>query len=1105
MDTSKLFAGFGDDDSDEEMAEQVTSRVSKAGKRPLPDEKSSAAKRLKENSKKKNGPLTPSSNGVRNGGEGKGVAVGPRRTTITGEVAQMAAKVRVTDESVQGVEKEFTVGADSIGDGPKKQKAEANGPDGATEAGEAKTDTSTGTGKVTLAIKHSVRHQVALPPDYPYVPISEHIPPEKPARTYPFTLDPFQATSISAIERNESVLVSAHTSAGKTVVAEYAIAQSLALKQRVIYTSPIKALSNQKYRELLQEFGDVGLMTGDITINSNASCLVMTTEILRSMLYRGSELLREVAWVIFDEIHYMRDKSRGVVWEETLILLPDKVHYVFLSATIPNAMQFAQWICNIHKQACHVVYTDYRPTPLQHYLFPANGDGIHLVVDEKSVFREDNFQRAIGSLAEEKSGGFEKNKKGKKGQADKPAKGTDLFKIIRMIMMKNYHPVIVFSFSKRECESNALQLSKLDFNDETERNMVHSVFTNAIQCLGEDDRVLPQIEHILPLLKRGIGIHHSGLLPILKEVIEILFQEGLIKVLFATETFSIGLNMPAKTVVFTAVRKFDGVEKRYLSGGEYIQMSGRAGRRGLDDRGIVILMIDEKIEPAVATGMLKGQSDRLDSAFHLTYNMILNLLRIEGITSEYILERSFYQYQNLTNLPALENDLNIYQRRLDAIEIENEDAVEEYYNLRRTLESYKQDMRDVINHEAYVVPFLNPGRLVRIRLAPEKAGDDPLEFGWGVVINFQKRLPQVKGNDLSAAVEAPKYIIDVLLNCEAGTDSQTKTPKPATPGEAGDPVIIACALSTLDGISAARVHVGKDLKSVEKRMHLRSTVKEVERRFPDGVPLLDPIADMGIVDDEFKKLVRKIELAESKLKANPLADSPDLPALYEKYASKVKLVQEIKALKKRKKETESILQLDDLNCRRRVLRRMGFIDQSDVIEMKGRVACEVSIGDELILTEMMFNGVFGELTCEQCVALLSCFCFNEKSETGAQAVLRFGPELANPHRKLVETAKRVAKVSVECKLPVDEEEYIASFCPELMEVVMAWCKGSKFADVCKMTDAFEGSIIRSFRMLEELLRQMVAAAKSIGNTELETKFSEGIVKIKRDIIFAASL
>jgi ATP-dependent RNA helicase DOB1 len=252
----------------------------------------------------------------------------------------------------------------------------------------------------SIIIPHQVRHQVSLPTDYKYIPIETHVFADPPARQYGFKLDPFQQTSVAAIERGESVLVSAHTSAGKTVVAEYAIAQSLRDNQRVIYTSPIKALSNQKFREFTAEFGDVGLMTGDVTINPSATCLVMTTEILRSMLYRGSEVMREVQWVIFDEIHYMRDKSRGVVWEETIILLPDKVRYVFLSATIPNAMQFSEWICKTHNQPCHVVYTDFRPTPLQHYLFPSGADGIHLVVDEKGVFREDNFQKAMGSLAD---------------------------------------------------------------------------------------------------------------------------------------------------------------------------------------------------------------------------------------------------------------------------------------------------------------------------------------------------------------------------------------------------------------------------------------------------------------------------------------------------------------------------------------------------------------------------------------------------------------------------------------------------------------------------------------------------------------------------------
>ena len=388
--------------------------------------------------------------------------------------------------------------------------------------------------------------------------------------------------------------------------------------------------------------------------------------------------MREVAWVVFDEIHYMRDKgiigigsvstagliytARGVVWEETIILLPDKVRYVFLSATIPNAMQFAEWITKTHGQPCHVVYTDFRPTPLQHYFFPAGADGIHLIVDEKGVFREENFNKAMTSIADRqgddpadamaKRRGKGKDKKLNKGGGTKGP--SDIYKIVKMIMMKNYNPVIVFSFSKNMCEAYALQMSNLSFNEESEKAMVDKVFSSALDMLSEEDKQLPQIQNILPLLKRGIGIHHSGLLPLLKETIEILFQEGLIKVLFATETFSIGLNMPARTVVFTSVRKFDGVSLRWVTPSEFVQMSGRAGRRGLDERGLVIMMIDEKMEPAIAKDIVRGEQDKLNSAFYLGYNMILNLMRVEGISPEFMLERCFYQFQNTASVSGLE-------------------------------------------------------------------------------------------------------------------------------------------------------------------------------------------------------------------------------------------------------------------------------------------------------------------------------------------------------------------------------------------------------------------------------------------------------------------
>jgi ATP-dependent RNA helicase DOB1 len=913
-----------------------------------------------------------------------------------------------------------------------------------TEAGES------------LVLSHNIQHQVALPPglDYEYIPLSEHKPPTDPARTYPFKLDPFQSLSVASIERDESVLVSAHTSAGKTVVAEYAIAQCLKRNQRVIYTSPIKALSNQKYRDFSAEFGDVGLMTGDVTINPTASCLVMTTEILRSMLYRGSEIMREVAWVIFDEIHYMRDKTRGVVWEETIILLPDKVRYVFLSATIPNAFQFAEWIAKIHRQACHVVYTDFRPTPLQNYFFPAGGKGIYLVVDEKGNFKEANFNQAM-SLIEANKGsdpadwsakqkGKGKNKRTNKG-GDASEERSDIAKVIKMIIKKSFQPVIVFNFSKRECEQMALKTSSMKFNAPDEEAMVNTVFENGLNQLSEEDKNLPQITNILPLLRKGIGVHHSGLLPILKEVIEILFQEGLIKVLFATETFSIGLNMPARTVVFTQVTKWDGVQRRPLTSSEYVQMAGRAGRRGLDDRGIVIMMVDDKLEPDTARGIVVGQQDKLNSAFHLGYNMILNLLRIEAISPEYMLDRCFFQFQTAHSLPQLERELLALQQERDSLLIPDESTVQDYHNLRTQIDELSKDMIAAIQLPSNSKPFLHPGRLVHI----ESPGG--IDFGWGVVFDFKERKADRKGKADWPPQES--YFIDVLLNISLDgkqfnrdAKSDAAVPEGLLPAKLGEGrwTVIPCLANSIKALSQIKLNVPENIRSREGERMVGLMLEEVHRRVPDGIPILDPLEGMGIKDESFKKLLRKIEVLESRLLANPLHNSPMLDDLYDKYVTKLALEQNIKKTKKAIAQARSVTQLDELKSRKRVLRRLGFINESEVVQMKARVACEISSteGHELLLAELLFNRFFNELTPEMCASVLSVFIFDEKVETQA-----LKENLSKPFREIQAQARIIAKVSAESKLDVNEEEYVESLKWQLMETVLAWANGRPFSEI----------------------------------------------------------
>jgi len=1056
--------------------------------------------------------------------------------------------------AVGHTQKKVVDGTNNNSDKDTKSNTNAINTDNTTTANDDNREVSTGTSH-----DKSIRSYSAIP-DSPNIKTTtnkeegdedtKESTTRPPAKTYPFTLDPFQQTAINYVEKNESVLVAAHTSAGKTVVAEYAIAKSLRDGQRVVYTSPIKALSNQKYRDLQEEFEDVGLMTGDITINPSATCLVMTTEILRSMLYRGSEVMREVAWVIYDEVHYMRDKERGVVWEESIILLPHKVRFVFLSATIPNAKQFVSWIAKIHHQPCHVVYTNYRPTPLQHYIFPQGGDGLHLVVDEKGKFRESNFQKAMSALqggggmdgaiadALENSGG---GKGGPRGQKRKRGGGKgpnqDLHRIVKLIMTRNLNPVIVFSFSKKDCEKYALELKREDYTDEVEKDLISQVYSNAIESLSEDDRKLPQVEALLPLLKRGIGIHHGGLLPILKEIVEILFSEGLIKCLFATETFAIGINMPAKTVVFTNTRKWDGKEIRWVTSGEYIQMSGRAGRRGKDDRGVVIQMMDEKMEPTVCKGILYGDPDPLNSSYRISYNMLLNMLRVEDVDPEYLLRASFHQYQQESEAPALEAQADEAEKEGKAIEVvpggteEDVAAVGEYFGMDRQLLLTQRKMMKIQRRPEHILPFVqSSGRLIDVTIDGEN-------YGWGIIVRYKRK--SGTGTAGSAGqqalnTEGPVHSIDVLLGCvDRHFDDTTPSAearreedkanlgllwrgtarhcRPVLPGDKSDIVSMrefTVDLNTIDRISAVRLFVPQDTKPQEARKNIMKSLQEVQRRFPDGLPLLDPVQDLKINVGEFNKLLERASELKGRLASHKLSTEVDEKERLRRvsaYERKSDQLESARLLRREARSCQTMVMKDELRKMKRVLKELGHVDGSGVIQTKGRTACEINTANELVVVELVFAGVFNDLTVEQSVALLSCLIFDEKSKDEDDPAQGLKSYLSGPYYKLIELARSVAKVAISCKIELNEDEFVEKFNPGLMEAVYAWCKGAKFVEVQKLTGTFEGSTIRSLRRLEELVRQLASASKSIGNLELQAKFEKGSELLKRDIVFCSSL
>lgn len=936
-------------------------------------------------------------------------------------------------------------------------------------------------------------HEVALPPNTEYEPLQPRQGP--PLREYKFVLDSFQQEAILCIDNLQSVLVSAHTSAGKTVIAEYAIAKGLKSNQRVIYTSPIKALSNQKYREMMEYFQEeVGLMTGDITINPNASVLIMTTEILRSMLYRGNEIMREVGWVVFDEIHYMRDPERGVVWEETIILLPDKVRFVFLSATIPNAIQFAEWITWLHKQPCHVVYTEHRPVPLQQYLYPTGSKGLYLIMDENRNFREANFNTAMNQLQAASTG----EELSKKTQMHRNKAGqSNVTKLVQMVMERNYEPVIVFSFNRRECESYAMGMNKMDFNTDEEKTMVEAVFTNAMEVLSPEERKLPQILNTVPLLRRGIGIHHSGLLPLIKETIELLFQEGLIKVLFATETFAMGLNMPARTVLFTSLRKFDGKENRFVTSGEFIQMSGRAGRRGIDTRGVVLIQVDEQINSEILKGVVKGKADPLKSAFRLTYNMILNLLRVDGISPEYILERSFLQYQSYADIPKVLDQLAQKKEELQNLVVPKPEDLTQYFKISDEVKKIAEKIHSIVIEEKNVLPWLSPGRLVRLR-------HNNMDFGWCPILQYKKSKAEKKKEQKG---EAPTISLVVGLpvpdSSKLDSSDGLANLKPVTVNLAQDILVVRTTLTAVQTLSTLKIYLPEDLSVKEGRIKLLKSLKEVARRFPDGIPPLDPITHMKIKDNDFQQSVKMLGILETRMKALPIHVDPAKESLMLLHKKKQSLQDDVGSLEKQINETNKLGLHDELKGRIRVLKKLGYCNAEGTCQLKGRAACEISCADELLLTEMLFAGHFNQLEPAQVVALLSCFVAEGSKSNGEPP--KISENLQAILRQCQDLAKKIASVSRECEVPIDENAYVNGLKPDLMEICFTWCNGASFATIIKDSSIYEGSIVRSMRLLEELMRQMAAAAKVIGNVQLEEKFTAGILKLKRDIIFAASL
>lgn len=973
------------------------------------------------------------------------------------------------------------------------------------------------------------------------------------ARQYPFELDTFQKEAVYHLESGDSVFVAAHTSAGKTVVAEYAIALAAKHMTKAIYTSPIKALSNQKFRDFRNTFDDVGILTGDVQIRPEASCLIMTTEILRSMLYRGADLIRDVEFVIFDEVHYVNDLERGVVWEEVIIMLPEHVTLILLSATVPNTYEFASWVGRTKKKDIYVISTPKRPVPLEHYLWA--GKAMHKIVtaDKKFIEKgwkdandtitgrdkiktptEDTSQRGGGNArgagrgqggrggsqrgGPQRGGSQQRGRGGPSAQASRgniartgrgggrttAAQDRSVWmQVVQHLRKEDLLPACIFVFSKKRCEENADSLSSLDYCTAAEKSAIHMTIEKSIARLKPEDRELPQIRRLRELLNRGLAVHHGGMLPILKEVVEILFARGLVKVLFATETFAMGLNLPTRTVAFSGYRKHDGRAFRDLLPGEYTQMSGRAGRRGIDTVGTAILVLpgaDEAPPISRLKHMILGDPTKLRSQFRLTYNMILNLLRVEALKIEEMIKRSFSENATQALLPEHEKQVKLSEADLEKIKREPCDICD--VDLERCHLACMEFVRLTQElHLAAVAIPVSKMRFQQRRLIVYKR-DGVRTVGMLVENGYHRgKEPTLPVIEISSRQKRSPS--DALPYLREFAKFFTRLPRSAADMSFK---MSNVRLSDIDCLTETVIKYDKSMNMLNNKSEAKKLAEE------QLIPIFRSWQSHYWIELNWFKIFKNVSVRNILDAREKAADEAQdracisCPKFLQHFAMQHDewLIKENIAQLRQLMSDQNLQLLPDYEQRVAVLKELGFVDENSRVELKGKVACEIHTADELVLTELILENVLADYEPEEIVALLSSFVFQEKTdvEPTLTANLERGKE------KIVEISERVNRVQTVHQVILsadDSNDFVSTPRFGMVEVVYEWARGMSFNRITDLTDVMEGTIVRVITRLDETCREVKNAARIIGDPTLFQKMQTCQEMIKRDVCATASL
>jgi ATP-dependent RNA helicase HelY len=914
------------------------------------------------------------------------------------------------------------------------------------------------------------------------------------AALYPFPLDTFQLEAINAFLDGDSVMVAAPTGTGKTVLAEFGVYEAFRRRGKEIYTTPIKALSNQKFRDLRGWYGDqVGLLTGDVTENPDAPVVVMTTEVMRNMLLQTPWDLDTVDCVIFDEVHYIADTERGTTWEEAIILCPEHIQLICLSATVSNANEIAAWITRTHRPIKLITHYERAvPLALSYYL----DKKLRLVIDHNGE-QVAEFPHAGGEVRKRMQRGGLTAEQRRKAELDEPQP----WEILLAMTAQDMLPTIYFLFSRRDCQDFAQRFAMMKPNfvrDAESKRRIDAIIEAHLGSMRPEDRELEQVRTISSLAAQGIGFHHAGLLPLLKQLVEVLFTRGLLQVVFATDTLALGVNMPARSVVIGRMTKWDGRSRRLLTPNEFQQMAGRAGRRGMDLKGNVIVPHSPWIRFNEMMQVATGDLLPVLSSFSIRYNTVLNLWDPpHGNRVRQMLQQSLSQFQSARRIRELEDDIVDLGKRIQEIPHgcligldAGDELLEDYKGLNHSIDALRSKERNTIQDLKQLsaredsTPWPEPGRqpLRKLfRTAEPGIVVHTRDRGWGVYLgrsgvggiglflfgNVVELLSEYREIDYMPSPEHKVALPDALLVITEPTQD-VSTLVPAETLKQVEDDLATLPLPNLDEELAAY------REALEQR-HERARSRMLEQ-------LEDTRVSIGDLNDAravhpCHTCPRRKEHQQNLKRVNALER--------ERAHVQASLQQEQDA------EAERIKGI--IGGIRNVLHRFNYLHRGYPTG-KADLLADVFDSNGLVICEMIDRGMVDNLSAPDLAEVFSWFAFDRDS--------RFANDytLPNPlvllRRRLEDMEQQILVAERNNGLFISSGHNIGFY-----GAMRAWCRGATMVDITESIGLSEGDLVLTFNKTIDLMRQV---REMLGSVDPDRPLRDTLYSaehmIRRDIV-----